>query len=266
MPELSYTKSNSPNRLSQPVRWTVFQTQLALLDEWFNVSYFRDCLEIAEVVAPIHKVFAEGFGRVQGRDADLVRRAVAKIEDTNRWATETRRQDYHRVHVGGLVALWAAQESGIENLVAVLIKTDKTAALMAISKFRENRYSADLWPWDEQTCLEISQKLDLRAKKELAVDGTYAYLRLQLLLSWFDLHIILEPSDADAFDEAAYVRNLIMHRYGVLAPKDVQRFPNFKKHQDEVLPVTSEMLQKYYTTINKAYIEISGVVNSSRYF
>jgi hypothetical protein len=265
MPELSYTKSTSPHRLTKPVAWCVNQTQLALLDEWFNVSYYRNCLKAVEFTAPIRDSLNTIFGKLKGTEPETLARIAAQTKDVVRWAAECRQQDYHRIHASGLIGLWAAQEAGVENLISEVIRTNRAAAHAASQKFKANRYPMHSWPWSNEICLEIAQKLDIKAKEATEHGGTRACARIQTLLGWFGLEPMLSDESVPDFDEAAYTRNLIVHRYGVVSGRDAELFPNFRDHIGSVLPISSQMLQNYYTAMNELFIAIGDCVAKSEY-
>jgi hypothetical protein len=76
---------------------------------------------------------------------------------------------------------WAAQESGLENTIAAIIQTIEPAAISVASRFAKGRYKIENWPWSESKCLEISQKLDSKAKEKTPDGGWDIASRLIVL-------------------------------------------------------------------------------------
>ncbi len=192
-------------------------------------------------------------------------RMIAHLEDVSRWAAEVESEGYHSVNTHAFITLWAAQEAGIENVISEIVRTSNYAAQIASTKLQNGRYPLENWPWSESTCLEISQKLDQKAKNATKDGGENIAARVATLFSWFDLDVQIEGSSAKAYNEASMVRNVILHRYGYLSSQNVESFPELAQWVGEILPITTERLTTYYQAIVAMHLAIANAVSSSQY-
>lgn len=142
----------------------VGQTGSRLVGDRFLASYLTDCLHMVGGLGPLHKVLLVASGQKNGAAPETIKRLVDQAEDNMRWVSEMQAEDYHRVNVLALLSLWSAYETGNENIVAAALGTIKSAAESAASKFSREKYKMDHWPWSDEKCLEIAQKLDQKAK------------------------------------------------------------------------------------------------------
>lgn len=264
MPELKKRKLGT-DRSVAPVGWVIQQTGSFLIGEFFNAGYYRDCLKMAEALAPQHRAVLTKIQAHNSSESLDVERMIAHLDDVSRWARDEGLEGYHTINTHVFITLWAAWEAGIENIVAEIIKTDKCAAEIASGKFSKGRYPIDTWPWGELLCIEIAQRLDGKAKDKTVNGGRDIAQRMVTLFSWFNLDITLAANQADKYNEASFVRNIIMHRYGYVHPDAITDFPDLAPWVGEVLPITPIRLKSYYEAINSMYLSIVKAVFSSRY-
>ncbi len=237
------------SRDKAPVNWVLHETGSYLVGDLFFAGYYRDCLQMAEAMAPQHRPSLTSIHAQRKSTSVNLEGAIAKLEDVSRWAGQMRSEDYHTVNTHVFVSLWSAHESGNENVIAEILRTDAGAAEISANKFKVGRYKVDEWPWSEETCLEIAQKLDVKAKTETLNGGWDACSRFQTLFSWFELTVSVDACVAMKYNEAAYVRNVILHRYGRLGPQDAVRFPELAPWVGEVLPIDVNRLLAYHQAI-----------------
>lgn len=253
------------SRTDAPVNWVIHKMGSALVGEFFSGGYYRDCLTMAEQMAPHHRPGLEAVRASKPDSAVDVERLIANLEDVSRWAKDERLDGYHTVNTHVFITLWSAQEAGVENVAAEIVRTNRDAASVASRKFSPGRFSIADWPWQESTCIDIAQRLDGKAKDATANGGVDITARLTTLFSWFGLNLAVSDAESGIYNEASMVRNVILHRYGTLAPKDVENFPALQEWRDEVLPMTTERLRAYYAAVVAVYLALARAVWASNY-
>jgi hypothetical protein len=210
----------------------------------FQSGYFSESLHVVETLGPVQKALVAQKGLEVKASPERIKAEVAKVEDLIRWAREMREQDYHAIHSSVFVNLWAAQEAGNENVIAAIVRTHLPSAEGAAEQFKVGRYDLASWPWPEDVCLELAQKLDTKAKTKTEDGGWDACARLQTLFSWLGVQFQVPPDAAVKYNEAALVRNVILHRYGRMGPQDAERVPLLSKYVARPLPITRERFMR----------------------
>lgn len=264
MPELK-KRPLGTCREEAPVSWAIHQTGSYLIGELFGGGYYRECLRMAKAMASQHRPALTAIHKSRDSSNLDVERLIEKLEDVSRWAGEVESEGFHTVNTHAFITLWAAQEAGVENIIAEIIRNSDYAAKIASEKFKNGKYSLADWPWSESTCLEIAQKLDPKAKNSTENGGVDIANRIVVLFSWFGLELQLNAMAANKYNEASMVRNVILHRYGYLSSKDVENFPELNDWVGEVLPITTERLTSYYNAVVAMHIAISKSVWESQY-
>jgi hypothetical protein len=153
----------------------------------------------------------------------------------------------------------------MENVISEILRTSNRAAKIASEKFQNGKYSLADWPWSESMCLEVAQKLDVKAKNATDDGGVNIASRTITLFSWFGLNIQIDDKTARKYNEASRVRNVILHRYGQLTLRDAEDFPELAKWVGEVLPITTERINRYYEAVIAMHLAVAKAVWSSEY-
>lgn len=264
MSELKKRPLGTP-REKAPVNWVIHQTGTYLIGELFGGGYYRECLKMAKAMVSQHRPALTAIHKARSSSAADLERMIAHLEDASRWAAEVESEGYHTVNTHAFITLWAAQEAGIENVIAEIIRTSGYAAKIASEKFPSGKYPLANWPWSESTCIELAQKLDTKAKNATKEGGENIAARVTTLLSWLDLDIEIDDATAKKYNEASMVRNVILHRYGYLSSQNVENFPELAQWAGEILPITTERLTTYYQAITAMHLAIAKAVWSSQY-
>lgn len=264
MPELKKSTLGT-SREQAPVKWVIQQIGLFLVGELFNGGYYRDCLRMAESMASKHRQSLTAIQAARKSKSVDIERIIAHCEDVSRWAGEVHSEDYHTVNTHVFITLWAAQEAGIENVISEILRTSNHAAKIASEKFQNGKYPLAGWPWSESMCLEVAQKLDTKAKNATDDGGINIAKRTITLFSWFGLNVQIDDKTARNYNEASRVRNVILHRYGQLTPRDAEDFPELAQWVGEVLPITTERMNKYYNAVKAMHLAIAKATWSSEY-
>lgn len=248
-----------------PVNWVVHQTGSLLIGEFFNGGYYRECLRMAKAMASQHRPTLTAIQAIRKSNSIDLEDVIINLEDISRWAGIVQSEGYHTVNTHVFIALWAAQEAGLENVISEIIRTSDCAAKIVSEKFQSGKYSLADWPWSKSTCLEIAQRLEKKAIKASA-DGTVNIARRTItLFSWFGLNIEVDAGKARKYNEASMVRNVILHRYGQLAPHDVKDYPELVEWVGKVLPITTERINSYYDAVIAMHLAMAKSVGSSQY-
>src|SRR5690554_4031182 len=112
MPELG-KRTLGTCRNAAPVSYAIQQTGSYLLGEFFVAGNYRTCLQLARTMKQQDRRGHEGIGA---------------------WASKMHAEDYHELNTYVFLALWAAQEAGIENIVAAVLATSQNAAEVASTR------------------------------------------------------------------------------------------------------------------------------------
>lgn len=258
MPELhDRMLATSPE---QKVLYALQQTGSRLVGDRLLASYLADCLHITEGLGSIHKLLLASEGEKLGADPERIKSLLAQADDNLRWAAEMKAENYHRTNVLAFLSLWAAHEAGSENVIAAILSTVQPAAALAVGKFALGKYSMVKWPWSEEQCLEVAQKLDQKAKEKTVDGGWDAAARLTTQYHWLGATITVPLQASAKFNEASMVRNVLVHRYGRLGLHDIARAPHLAEYRDTAVQLTQARLGEYYQAVIDVHLAImSGV-------
>ncbi|WP_157225845.1 hypothetical protein [Pseudomonas sp. 313] len=237
MAELSESKLGTP-RDTAPVTWLIHRLASSLVGELFTGGYYRTCIKYAES-------FTDGK-----RDPTL--------SDINSWAKRSRKEDFHTVNSHAFITAWAAQEAGMESIIAEIIRTSDSAAVIALSKLGSGTYSSLPRPWEEDVCLDIAKKLERKAIKATPNGVEDIALRMATLFSWFGIEMKLRQETILAYNEASLVRNTLLHRYGYLEPRHANKFPALAQWSDKVIPMSTERARRYHQAIADLIVALSN--------
>lgn len=142
------------------------RTGSRLVGDRFLASYLAECLHIVDGLGPAHKLMLAAEGQKRGAAPERIKALLAQADDNLRWAAEMKAEGYHRTNVLAFLSFWAAHEAGSENIITAILSTIQPAAASATNKFRLGKYNMANWPWPDEQCLEIAQKLDQKEKKK----------------------------------------------------------------------------------------------------
>jgi len=159
--------------------------------------------------------------------------------------------------------LWAAHEAGSENIITAILKTIEPAAASAAGKFAQVKYNMANWPWTENQCLEIAQKLDPKAKEKTPDGGWNAAAKLTTLYGWLGTSVTIPLQAVAKFNEASMVRNVLLHRYGRLGPRDIARVPHLAEYLDKPVQLTQARFSEYYQAVVDVHLAIMNGITAN---
>ncbi|WP_457356236.1 hypothetical protein [Roseateles sp. P5_D6] len=220
-----------------------------LVGDLFLASYLSSSLNLVNTLGPLHRAATFSGGEKQGLAPELLDRILAQQDDTMRWVADAKAEGYHRTNVLAFLSLWAAHEAGHENVMAAILETVRSSALAASAKFKRGRFDVDDWPWSEDRCLDLAQRLDQKAKEVIPDGGWDAAGRLATAYGWLGCILRVPPDAAETFNEASMVRNVLLHRYGRLSGRDIQRAPHLATHANGAIQLSEERLKLYYRAV-----------------
>lgn len=235
------------------ITYALQQTGSRLIGDRFLASYLADCLHIVDGLGPMHKVMLASNGHTRGETPERIKILLEKADDNLQWVAQMKAENYHRMNVLAFLSLWAAHETGNENIIAAILNTIKSAALSAAEKFSLGRYDIANWPWPEEQCLEIAQKLDQKAKEKTPDGGWDCAARLVTLYGWLGVGLTISSLSSQKFNEASMVRNVLLHRYGRLGPRDIARAPHLEEYRNKAIHLTQARLGEYYQAVIDIY-------------
>jgi hypothetical protein len=245
------------------ITYCLHETGAWLMGDRFLPSYISNCLRIVEGRGDVHKFLLLKECVNENVSEENRKILLARAEDTIKWAKQTREQEYHEVHTLVFLSEWAAQEAGNENVIAAILETIEPAAIAAAEKFKKDRYNIADWPWAEETCLEIAQKLDQKAKGETPNGGWDIAARLTVLFGWLGVSINVKPAIAAKYNEASMLRNVVVHRYGRLGPADAANAPHLSEWIGKTVPMTSSRFDEFHEAIIGVHLKIWEAVQKN---
>lgn len=185
------------------------------------------------------------------------------IKELSKWALQMEEQKYHDLYVHSFIGMWSSFESGLVNIVADFIKNDREVAINLSSKFKPGRFDIDTWPWDTEVCLDLAQCIESKAKRDVENGGVNFFLRIQKLFSWLNINIDISPQEQSFLSEANRVRNILLHRYGVVSEKDAREFTCLLPWVGSVMPLSKEKFTNYFNGISQTLISIMKGIAST---
>lgn len=239
------------------------RTGSRLVGDRFLANYLAECLNIVDGLGPVHKLLLASEGQKLGAAPERIKALLAQAEDNLRWAAEMKAEDYHRTNVLAFLSFWAAHEAGSENIIMAILSTIQSAAASAADKFALSKYNIANWPWPEEQCLEIAQKLDQKAKDKTPDGGWDSAARLTTLYGWLGVTLTVPSPASEKFNEASMVRNVLLHRYGRLGPRDVVRAPHLAEYQNKAIQLTRARLGEYYQAVVDVHVAVMNGVTAT---
>lgn len=231
------------------IHYALQRTGSRLVGDLFLASYLAECLNIVDGLGPMHKLMLASEGQKRRAAPERIKTLLAKADDNLRWAAEMKAEDYHRTNVLAFLSFWAAHEAGNENIIAAILSTIQPAAASAADKFRSGKYNIENWPWSEEQCLEIAQKLDQKAKDKTPDGGWDCAARLTTLYGLLGVTVKVSLPASEKLNEASMVRNVLLHRYGRLGSRDIVRVPHLAEYKDKAVQLTQARLREYYQAV-----------------
>lgn len=254
MPELQDPTLGTPSR--NKIMYAIQQTGSRLIGDEFLAGYLIDCLKMAEGLIPVQKYMMSKEAMQRGIATDIIAQRNAQTDNNLRWLEQMESEDFHRVNVLSFLSLWAAYESGNENIIAAILESQQSAADSAAGKFPPTKYAALQWPWTEDICLDVASKLDQKAKSATPDGGWDIAARLTTLLSWLGVDIEIPAKSAACLNEASMVRNVLLHRYGRLGPRDIERAPHLDERGNKAIKITRSRLRQYSDAVRVVNVSI----------
>lgn len=245
------------------ILYVLQQTGSRLVGDRFLASYLAECLSIANHVGSVHKLMLATEGKKRGAAPETIKSLLAQAEDNLQWAAEMEAENYHRTNVLAFLSLWAAHEAGSENIITAILSTIEFAAESAANKFSQGKYDMAKWPWSEELCLEIAQKLDQKAKEKTPDGGWDTAARLTTLYGWLGVTISIPLQSSARFNEASMVRNVLLHRYGRLGQRDITRAPHLEEYRNKAVQLTRARLEEYHQAIVDVFIAIMNSITAT---
>lgn len=228
-------------------------TASLVLKEFYDASNYLSSIKRVEASAPEFIQTYAKLGLGVAREAELAQ-----------WSLKMNKEGYHELLSMAFVSMWSAFEAGIENLITTYIEKDKVLAEKLHSDFAL-KIQLSKWPWSFDDRLGIFRKLEREAMK-----GSPMYqIRIIRILSYVDLE--LRESDAKIpaaiadLNEAKEVRNIILHRYGEVGPRDVESCSALAPWLNKSVPFDTDRFRRYNEAMTVTLVAIMSAIQRSRY-
>jgi hypothetical protein len=179
-----------------------------------------------------------------------------QLGEVSSWALEMDQENYHELYIHSFISMWSSFESGLVNIVADFIANDIEIAKTLSGKFKAGRFDMGSWPWSQEICLDLSQRIESKAKTDTANGGVDFFNRIQTLFSWLNIDIEINDNEKLYLTEANRVRNILLHRYGEVSEKDAREIPALAPWVGSVMPLTKEKFSNYYSGMSKTLVAI----------
>ena len=238
--------------------WQFYSLHLTtsyILKEFFLVSNYQRCIKYAFNYDKETKRNLELLEKLKGSVAhkDPI---LASAEELSKWAKEMDSQDYHELYVHSFIGMWSSFEAGLENIIADFVQNDYEVAKELSGKFKAGRYEISNWPWNRNSCLEIAQKIESKAKNATEDGGLDLFARIQTMFLWLGIEIKIKDQEKAYLAEANRVRNILLHRYGEVSEKDASDFSSLSNWVGSVMHLNKATFTNYYNGISATLISI----------
>jgi hypothetical protein len=231
-------------------------TSSYILKDFFLIDNYKTCISLSEnhyknTVNNINFFEKRKKEKMPYKDSIL-----ANAKEISSWTEEMKQEEYHDLYVHSFIGIWSSFEAGLENCFSDFIENDRISAENLSSKFKPGKYNMKEWPWSKEFCMNMASKLDLRAKQLTENSGIDYFKRLKTIFSWLNIEITIKESNAYYISEANRMRNIILHRNGVIDSQDVLDFPLLKEWENSVMPFNGKTFNNYYNAITEILISI----------
>jgi hypothetical protein len=167
--------------------------------------------------------------------------------------------DFATLNAHGLVAIWAALESCIEETAVLILMNDSAARARMFTDAGTPR-RLDPNNDDEETCRTLIQRWE-QAQPRAASIGH----RFERLLAFFDLGTTLDDALAIPLAEINAIRNCLMHRRGVIDERAVQEAPGLAARLHQPIVIKREEFLRYHKVVGDYAVSLMGRITKSKY-
>jgi hypothetical protein len=189
--------------------------------------------------------------------ADAAQRLAADAPFHEEWAKELRESDYAVLNAHGLVAIWGALETCIEDTIAcILLYWSRTRPVLDSLQISFPGESID-----EETAHALYTRIERKLAVRGDVIGTYA-----AVLRVFDLEATISSDAADSLREANAVRNCLLHRGGRIDGRAIREAPALSNLEGKVIRVSSDAFVRYHAAVSDWLVSLSQSLVTSKYY
>ena len=167
---------------------------------------------------PLLQLAAQRLASAGNADAiEPLARLLAAAPIQEQWAAELRSTDYASLNAHALVAIWGALETCIEDLVVAILSNVPTAAATVSAagvRVNSNKVASSA---TEEDLRALYRKIEEHVRVKQDVVQTY-----EKVLRLFGLSAAC-PEHTDALLSANALRNVIVHRGGIIDERAVRQ-------------------------------------------
>lgn len=254
------TSLKKPHLGTDPKKeWPFYAMHLTssyILEDFFLIGNYKACISHSN---NYYTTVSKNISFLEKHNQTIENKDIllANAREISLWTEEMKKEEYHDLYVHSFIGIWSSLEAGLENCFADFIQNDLYSANSLSSQFKQGKYKIQEWPWSKEICVDMASKLDLRAKQLTNNGGIDYFERLRTIFSWLNIEIITKEPNAYYISEANRMRNIILHRNGVIDSQDVLDFPLLKEWENSIMPFNEKVFRNYYNAIINILISIS---------
>jgi len=168
--------------------------------------------------------------------------------------------NFHSINSHGLIGLWCAVETAVEDTIVLILMNDINA-LEAIKNAGYNIKGNIKSPLNEIEARNYySRKLEKQTRNDVTVGEGYC-----ILLSIFGLNISLDKKTLNVLSEINDVRNCLLHRGGIIDEKISNSSIELTKFIGKEINICNNLYLKYYDAVGKFSSALLGATANSSY-
>lgn len=227
-------------------------------EETINASVLHRSIINVDLIKPLLKIARQKLLENGLDDSSLVL-LEKENELLEQKAKELISSNFHSINSHGLVGLWCAVETAVEDTVVLILMND--AKCIGAIKNAGYKIKFDFnQKLDEEMAKKIYANLERQVRKCFRVGEGYC-----TLLSIFGLQMQLDNNTLNILSEINSVRNCILHRGGIIDSKagnESQRLANFV---DKEINISNELYLTYYRAAGKFASALLSATTKSNY-
>lgn len=167
--------------------------------------------------------------------------------------------DFATINAHGLVAIWAALESCVEETAVLILMNDSAARTRMFNDAGTPKH-IDPNDDDEENCRLLIRRWEQAQPRSASIGH-----RFERLLTFFDLGATLDDAVAIPLAEINAIRNCLMHRRGVIDERAVQEAPSLTSRLHQPIVIKRVEFLRYHQVVGDYAVSLMGRITKSKY-
>jgi|WetSurMetagenome_2_1015567.scaffolds.fasta_scaffold07685_10 hypothetical protein len=226
-------------------------------EETFHASILHKAIINLSGMTPFIQIARQHFIK-HGKDDTQLKILQKENEFLEQKAKELIVSNFHSINAHGLIGLWCALETAVEDTIVLILIKDLGAidSLVNAGYKVKPKFAPNMSEYDARN---LYSNLENQSRQSLTVGEGYCKL-----LSVFGLNIELSNKETEILAEINAVRNCILHRGGLIDDKAIRDSKRLIKFHNKELNITNELYMEYYDTVSKfAYRLLTSAIESN---